>query len=54
MCIVAGINLFTAGFLGEMILRNLYESGEKKSYYIREIHGARQDENGSKANLSST
>jgi len=51
MFIVAGINLFTAGFLGEMILRNLYESGNKKSYYIREIHGASRAENDSKALL---
>jgi len=51
MCIVAGINLFTAGFLGEMILRNLYESGNRKSYYIRKIHGASRDENNSKVLL---
>ena len=39
------------GFLGEMILRNLYESGNRKSYYIRKIHGASRDENSSKTLL---
>jgi len=47
MFIVAGINLFTTGFLGEMILRNLYETGDKKSYYIREIHGVSRNEDNS-------
>ncbi|MBN1881672.1 MAG: glycosyltransferase family 2 protein [Deltaproteobacteria bacterium] len=48
MFIVSGVNLFTTGLLGEMILRNLYESGDKKSYYIREIHGTSRESNNSK------
>ena len=36
--IISGINLFTTGMLGELMLTNLYKSKEKKSYYIREIY----------------
>jgi glycosyltransferase involved in cell wall biosynthesis len=36
--ITAGINFFTIGFLGELIIKVLYESKEKKNYYIRTIY----------------
>lgn len=36
--IISGINLFTTGLLGELMLTNLYKSKEKNSYYIRKIY----------------
>ena len=36
--IISGINFFTVGLLGELIIKSLYESGEKKNYYIRTIY----------------
>jgi glycosyltransferase involved in cell wall biosynthesis len=36
--IISGINFFTIGFLGELIIKVLYESKEKKNYYIRSIY----------------
>jgi len=35
---ISGINFFTIGFLGELITKVLYESKEKKNYYIRTIY----------------
>ena len=36
--VISGINFFTIGLLGELMLRILYESKEKKNYYIRKIY----------------
>ena len=36
--ILSGINFFVIGLLGELMLRILYESKEKKSYLIRKIY----------------
>lgn len=36
--ILSGMNLFVIGLLGEMMLRILYESKEKKTYLIRKIY----------------
>jgi glycosyltransferase involved in cell wall biosynthesis len=36
--IISGFNFFTIGLLGELIIKVLYESKEKKNYYIRNIY----------------
>jgi glycosyltransferase involved in cell wall biosynthesis len=36
LLVVIGVQLLMMGFLGEMIMRNYYESGDKPIYYIRQ------------------
>jgi hypothetical protein len=37
LLIVIGVQLLMMGFLGEMIMRIYYETGDKPTYYIRQM-----------------